>query len=298
MLLIAGTKVEENSVGSGTFNCPAEGSKQPYHHVRLEKKATAFFVPVATMSELGEYVECQSCGATYEPAVLEYQTQEDLDTALAVAVLRLALEVVLADGRVTDDERQAVIDTANLYLDPPGLTLSDLSEMLATLQVQSAKTRSKSTASALAELGSALNMEGRRIFVRTAYCLAAADGEVADSEREVIVKTARRLGFSKNEAGGLVAALEVEAAGEVVWQITHKSLADLEDSLAWADWAIKFSDSLKFTPEEIYGPGGKIGYWGLTWPTAEAMTSTLYNNMGGGVPAAVIDELVRLSAPK
>ena len=44
----------------------------------------------------------------------------------------------------------------------------------------------------------------------TAYCLAAADGEVADSEREVIVKTARRLGFSKNEAGGLVAALEDE----------------------------------------------------------------------------------------
>ena len=34
--------------------------------------------------------------------------------------------------------------------------------------------------------------------------------EVADSEREVIVKTARRLGFSKNEAGGLVAALEDE----------------------------------------------------------------------------------------
>jgi uncharacterized tellurite resistance protein B-like protein len=165
------------------------------------------------MSELGEYVECQSCGATYEPAVLEYRTREDLDTALAVAVLRLALEVVLADGRVTDEERQAVIDTANLYLDPPGLTLSDLSEMLATLQVQSAKTRSKSTASALAELGSALNMEGRRILVRTAYCLAVADGEVAESEREVIVKTARRLGFNKNEAVELVESLDIEAAG-------------------------------------------------------------------------------------
>ena len=216
VLIIAGTKVEENEVGSGTFNCPNEGSKQSYRHVRLEKKATAFFVPVATMSALGEYVECQSCGATYKPEVLEYRTQEDLDTALAVAVLRLALEVVLADGRVTDDERQAVIDTANLYLDPPGLTLSGLSEMLATLQVQSAKTRSKSTASALAELGSALNMEGRRIFVRTAYCLAAADGEVAESEREVIVKAARRLGFNKKEAVELVEALDVEAAGEAV----------------------------------------------------------------------------------
>ena len=213
MLLIAGTKVEENSVGSGTFNCPAEGSKQPYHHVRLEKKATAFFVPVATMSELGEYVECQSCGATYEPAVLEYQTQEDLDTALAVAVLRLCIEVVLADGRVTDEERQATINIANDYLDPPGLTIADLTEMLKTQMVKSAKRRSKNTAGAIAELGSALNMAGRHVFIRIAYCLAVADGEVAESEREVIVKTARCLGFSKNEAGGLVAALEVEAAG-------------------------------------------------------------------------------------
>ena len=52
------------------------------------------------------------------------------------------------------------------------------------------------------------------------------------------------------------------------------------------------------TAEEIYGPEGKLWYWGMAWPTAEAMTSTLYNNMGGGVPTAVIDELVRLSAPK
>ena len=216
MLIIAGTKVEENEVGSGTFNCPNEGSKQSYRHVRLEKKATAFFVPVATMSDLGEYVECQSCGATYKPEVLEYRTQEDLDNALAVAVMRLALEVVLADGRVTDEERQRVIDIANPYFEPPGLTLDDLSEMLAEQQLDTAKTRSKNTAAAFAELGSALNMEGRRAFVRVAYCLAAADGEVAETEREVIVKTARRLGFNKKEAVELVEALDVEDAGEAV----------------------------------------------------------------------------------
>jgi len=87
-------------------------------------------------------------------------------------------------------------------------------------------------------------------------------------------------------------------AGEAVWQITHESLAALEDSAVWVDWAVGFSDLFLITAEEIYGPDGKIGYWGLTWSTSEAMTSTLYNNMGGGVPAAVIDELVRLSSPQ
>ena len=210
MFLIAGTKVEENRVGSGTFNCPAEGSKQSYHHVRLEKKATAFFVPVANMSDLGEYVECQSCGATYMPEVLEYRTEEDLDTALAVAVLSLALEVVLADGKVTDEERQAVLDTVNPYLDPPGLTLSDLSDMLGGQQVKSSRSRSKSTASAIAELGSALNMEGRKAFTRIAFNLAAADGEVSLEEREVTVKIARHLGFSKREAVALVESFDAE----------------------------------------------------------------------------------------
>ena len=41
-------------------------------------------------------------------------------------------------------------------------------------------------------------------------------GEVAESEREVIVKAARRLGFNKKEAVELVEALDVEAAGEAV----------------------------------------------------------------------------------
>jgi hypothetical protein len=51
------------------------------------------------------------------------------------------------------------------------------------------------------------------VSCRSGLSDSAAGGEVAESEREVIVKTARCLGFSKNEAGGLVAALEVEAAG-------------------------------------------------------------------------------------
>ena len=89
--------------------------------------------------------------------------------------------------------------------------MDDLIEMLIDQQMKSARTRSKNTAAALAELGSALNMEGRRIFVRTAYSLACADGEVVELEREIILKTARRLGFSKNEANELLEALDTES---------------------------------------------------------------------------------------
>jgi hypothetical protein len=89
---------------------------------------------------------------------------------------------------------------------------------------------------------------------------------------------------------------EDAVVGEAAWQITHESLAALEGSPVWVEWAVGLSFSI--AAEEIYGPEGKLRRWGMAWPTAEAMTSTLYNNMGGGVPAAVVDELVRLSAPK
>ena len=87
-----------------------------------------------------------------------------------------------------------------------------------------------------------------------------------------------------------------ETAGEAMWQITDESLATLEDSQAWAESGI--GDSPGFTAHEIYGPDGKLPHWGSTWPTAKAMPSSLCDNMGGGVPIEVIDELVRASAPK
>jgi hypothetical protein len=50
------------------------------------------------------------------------------------------------------------------------------------------------------------------------------------------------------------------------------------------------------SPLYVYGPDGRMGYWGMVWDTAQDMRSTLCQNMGGGVPIEVIDKLVSLSA--
>lgn len=46
---------------------------------------------------------------------------------------------------------------------------------------------------------------------------------------------------------------------------------------------------------QIYGPGGKMGHFAGTWPTAESMRSELMQNHGGGVPVEVIEKLVLAS---
>src|SRR5436309_1869267 len=76
-------------------------------------------------------------------------------------------------------------------------------------------------------------------------------------------------------------------------RITVESLAALERSEQWRQW---MGTGERFTALEIYGPGGKLPYWGTVWDQPEEMGAALCDNMGGGVPLTVIDELVRLSA--
>ena len=62
----------------------------------------------------------------------------------------------------------------------------------------------------MSQLAFALNVDGRRTFVRTAYALAVADNEIAKAELKVIKKTAENLGFTRLEATGIIEHLERE----------------------------------------------------------------------------------------
>lgn len=77
------------------------------------------------------------------------------------------------------------------------------------------------------------------------------------------------------------------------WQITHEALVALEKTKTWEDWA---EGGHGFTAFDLFGPGGRLRYWGTTWATAAEMKSALCTNMGGGVPIDIINELVRASA--
>jgi len=83
-------------------------------------------------------------------------------------------------------------------------------------------------------------------------------------------------------------------SAEIRWEITYESLAALEESHPWKNWTA--DDTYGYTTLYVYGPDGRMGYWGMVWNTAQDMRSTLCQNMGGGVPIEVIDKLVSFSA--
>lgn len=70
MFFILGTKSRTKTLESGRFHCPNEGGDRPFRHQQTRRWFTVFFVPLIPLGKQGEWVRCQSCGATYGPDVL------------------------------------------------------------------------------------------------------------------------------------------------------------------------------------------------------------------------------------
>jgi hypothetical protein len=76
-------------------------------------------------------------------------------------------------------------------------------------------------------------------------------------------------------------------------RLSHEALALLQASETWKN---TLGQVAGFTAESIYGADGKLRhYWDRIWSSAEEMRSDLMQNMGGGVPIEVIDELVGIA---
>ena len=204
MFLIFGARASKSTVGSGMFFCPNEQSDQPYRQVGVKRMGHLFFIPLLPLGDLGEYVECESCGGTYRPEVLSLPSRTQLQTSFAEAVTRLVVEVIIADGYVVAAERNIALGVVNQYLDSPGLSRAQLEEMISDAEAGSSGDRSWDLSILLPELSTALSIEGRELLIRIALRLAAADGRIDESETRVIASAAHHLGLSKAHVRGLI----------------------------------------------------------------------------------------------
>ncbi len=71
LFIIFGTKVRQQIIGEGQFYCPKCQSQRAYIHKKASRYLSLYFIPIIPMGKLGEFVECQTCGTTFEPSVLQ-----------------------------------------------------------------------------------------------------------------------------------------------------------------------------------------------------------------------------------
>jgi type I restriction enzyme M protein len=140
-------------------------------------------------------------------------------------------------------------------------------------------------------------IDARENFTKMRKSLGNKRKQIADDQIADIVRcygdfeTNDRSKVFRNEDFGFL-RITVERPLRVRWEITDEALVDLEKSKPWKKWA---DAGHGFTASDIYGPNGKLGFWGQTWASDTEMMASLTQNMGGGVPIDVIKQLVKKS---
>lgn len=91
----------------------------------------------------------------------------------------------------------------------------------------------------------------------------------------------------------IVSASEVVIVEVEKFRLTHEILGEINRSEIWKSY---FGGSIQLSAEDIYGPEGKLQWiWNSSWVDGDDMRSDLCENMGGGVPIEIIEELIRIT---
>ena len=188
-MIIFGTKSKTSTLANGEFLCPY-CDRMTYQHKEVKSYFHLYFIPLIPLSTLGEYVECEGCAGTYDPAILQIESElaaQEFEAKFAVAIRRVMALITAADGVVDDAEIAMMSD---VYYDLVGadITYEELREEVEWVQRENYTIYEYMEPSA-----GELNMQGKEAVIEAALAVATSDGVFDDSEHDLILDAARAL---------------------------------------------------------------------------------------------------------
>ena len=75
LFILFGTRSRQRKLDEGEFYCPFEHAQRRYHLKKASQWFTLYFIPLFPFRQLGEFVECQSCGRAYDTKVLHLKPE-------------------------------------------------------------------------------------------------------------------------------------------------------------------------------------------------------------------------------
>lgn len=202
-MLIWGTKAVKRRVDAGEFHCPQCQTLRPYTRVRAQRHGHVYWIPLFATGQAVEYVECGSCGGTFDPAVLDRLAPLDGDAFrdhFGAAVLATTMAVAAADGHIDDVEVDLIRDVVSRVLERE-LERDAVVRMAATPGAGDLAVALE----LLAKLALGLSSGGKELVVKAALYTAMADGDVDAREMDRVFQVAAALDVSQAHFKGIVA---------------------------------------------------------------------------------------------
>ncbi len=205
-MIIFGTRGVKSTIKSGEFHCPQCEISKPYRHRKVTKFFTLYFIPLIPLGSAGEYVECGTCMGTFIPRVLDGNPNQDEFMAIYQKAIRHSMVLImLADGVIDDNEKKTVHEIINKF------GKNDLTMIELDAYIETVKKENEDVTTYLKKIGTSLNEHGKETLIQCALAVASADGNIDDSEMDLITKMGQAMEMSPAHLKGIFAGLLEEA---------------------------------------------------------------------------------------
>lgn len=200
-MIFFGTKGVKSKIKSGNFECPQCATSKPYHHIKVTKYFTLYFIPIIPLNNLGEYVECSSCKGTFVPRILEYSPdarKNEFQATYEKAMRHSMILMMLADGVIDDVEKFMVLMIINKF-GHNDMTMDEL-----TVLVEEVQKIKEPVGTYLSKIAPELNEHGKETIIKCALVVAKADGNIDEREFAVIQEMGTAMEMSSSHLKGII----------------------------------------------------------------------------------------------
>lgn len=200
-MIIFGTRGVKSTIKEGNFNCPQCEGSVPFRHRKVTKFFTLYFIPLIPLGSAGEYVECKNCKGTFVPRVLNYSNNQTKDQFLSQyekAMKHCMVLIMLADGEIDENEMLMGQKIINKF------GHNDLSLDQLETYVKEVENGPQNISQYLKAITPSLNEHGKEVVIKCALSVAASDGNIDESEMEMIAQMADTMQMSKSHFNGIL----------------------------------------------------------------------------------------------
>ncbi|MEZ5138438.1 MAG: hypothetical protein R2702_15730 [Acidimicrobiales bacterium] len=191
-----GTKVRTKVLQALLFACPHCRADRQGALVSLRRWFTLFFLPVIPLGELGRAVRCDTCGHTFDPAVLDLPTGAGLAQVRRDAVRVLAALLVGAGDPTAPALRASAVRTIGSLVD--GYDDATLAADLEVLDPAQAPQY-------VAPLADGLDLGSKERLLGELAAVAGAAGPPTPDQRQLLERVGAALGLTPAHVAGVIA---------------------------------------------------------------------------------------------